>query len=272
MELLPSPIKGRTKSVCGCRVERETLGVGSRSKVKLGFDSDGRMVAVKRIDLGKLEESGKLELEAELLALQAVKGVEGVVQYGGYEEQGGYGYMVMDYYPKDLYTYISERQKLPEYEAKILARQVIQALLACHERGVVHRDIKLENILINKDGSKAALTDFGFAAIDPEGGLMSKFCGSPFTVSPEIIKHEAYTKETDVWSFGVVLYAMVCGKFPFNERSPKRLFSKITHGRFSISPSLSPNVVDLISKLLVVNPKRRLSFEEALEHPWFLSK
>lgn len=264
--------KRRPRAIGGYLVERDTVGVGSRSKVKLGVSkADGTRVAVKRIELRKLDDAGKAELANELAALKRLEGLEGVVQLLHYEEddRGRHGFLVMDLHAKDLYSYISERQRLPELEARALFAQMATAITECHARGVCHRDLKLENILIDRFAQRATLADFGFAAVDPEGGVMTKFCGSPFTVSPEIIKHTPYSMRTDVWSLGIVLYAMLTGRFPFNDNTPRRLFARISAGRYSAPSYLSTEAADLLSKMLVVDPAKRLAAGDILAHPWF---
>lgn len=171
----------------------------------------------------------------------------------------------------DLLERINEYGFMPEPEAKVYFRQLVSAVGHCHDRGIVHRDLKLENILVDADGT-LKLADFGFAGFfDPTGRKrMNEYCGSPPYAAPEIFMGRPYLgPEIDAWSLGVVLYALVSGSLPFTAPNLEELGSQVVEGRFDKPFFLSAEVVRLISGLIRVNPARRFSLTEVRTSPWF---
>jgi len=178
-------------------------------------------------------------------------------------------YMVMEYASGgELFDYIVSKKRIKEKEARRFFRQIISALDYCHSHNVIHRDLKPENILLDKN-LDIKIIDFGFSNFFHPGSLMETFCGSPAYAAPEMIKGDKYTgKEADIWSIGVILYALLCGYLPFDDDSNPRLFNLILEAKYELPSCLSATSRDLISKLLRVNPAERLTLAQIAAHPW----
>ncbi len=134
---------------------------------------------------------------------------------------------------------------------------------------VVHRDLKPENLLLDSRGN-IKLADFGLSNIMRDGHLLKTSCGSPNYAAPEVISGKLYAgTEVDVWSCGVILYALLCGSLPFDDENIPNLFRKIKNGLFNLPNHLSPHSRDLISKMLIVDPLKRITIPEIRQHLWF---
>jgi serine/threonine protein kinase len=174
-------------------------------------------------------------------------------------------YIVMDYiHGTDLMQYIQANNGLSEKEAQRCFRQIVSALDYCHEHGVIHRDVKPKNILVDMQGN-LKLIDFGMSNWIEEGKLRSTFCGTPAFASPEIILGIKYTgTPVDVWSTGVVLYLMVTGRYPF-ENVGEVLQSSYKEPTNNVSQECK----DLIRSMLVVAPEQRAKLSQVKNHPWY---
>jgi len=174
-------------------------------------------------------------------------------------------FIVMDYvHGTDLMSYIQSNNGLSEKEAQRCFRQIVSALQYCHARGVIHRDVKPKNILVDMQGN-LKLIDFGMSNWIEEGKLRSTFCGTPAFASPEIILGIKYTgPQVDVWSTGVVLYLMVTGRYPF-ENVAEVLASNYRNPDDKISPECQ----ELIRSMLVVEPEKRATLAQVTQHPWY---
>ena len=129
-------------------------------------------------------------------------------------------------------TRTKARRRLPEREAAQIFKDIVEGIAYCHEKNVIHRDIKLENIMIDENGT-IKIIDFGFSIVIPKEKKLSIFCGTPSYMAPEIVKKRNYYGQmADTWALGVLLYAMLCGKFPFKGHSDKELFRKIAKVQF----------------------------------------
>jgi len=180
-------------------------------------------------------------------------------------------YMVFEYVNGgQMLDYIISHGRLRERVARKFARQIGSALDYCHRNNVVHRDLKIENILISETGN-IKIIDFGLSNLYDPCHHLSTFCGSLYFAAPELLNAKAYTgPEVDVWSFGVVLYVLVCGKVPFDDQSMPALHAKIKRGLVEYPVWLSAECKHLLSRMLVTNPPARAPLAEVLEHPWML--
>jgi MAP/microtubule affinity-regulating kinase len=169
-----------------------------------------------------------------------------------------------------LNSYIRRRtnRMLPESEASLLFRQIVSGIAYCHEHLIVHRDIKLDNILVT-DKKLIKIIDFGFSTDVIGHKKLKLYCGTPSFMAPEIVKREEFDGEpADIWALGVVLYTLLCGYFPFRGNTREELFSSIVSGIFIIPPHVSGNACDLLRKMLCINPKDRLTASGILNCPW----
>uniref|UniRef100_A0A8C1HBG7 Calcium/calmodulin-dependent protein kinase type IV n=2 Tax=Cyprinus carpio TaxID=7962 RepID=A0A8C1HBG7_CYPCA len=179
----------------------------------------------------------------------------------------------------ELFDRIVERGYYSERDAAHVIKQILEAVAYLHENGVVHRDLKPENLLYADLSIDAPLkiADFGLSKIIDEQVTMKTVCGTPGYCAPEILRGNAYGPEVDMWSVGVILYILLCGFEPFfDPRGDQYMYSRILNCDYEfVSPwwdEVSLNAKDLVSKLIVLDPHKRLTVKQALEHPWVLGK
>lgn len=176
----------------------------------------------------------------------------------------------------ELFGYIGDQGKLQEIDVVHLFRQIITALMYCHRLNIHHRDLKPENILLDRDTGTIKLVDFGMAALQPTGKKLTTPCGSPHYAAPEVIRTMSYDgAKADIWSCGVILYVMLTGSPPFNysghDCDLKDLFRSIAQADYVMPSDISKEAQDLIRRILVPDPRRRISIEAIWGHP-FLNK
>ncbi|KAI8081383.1 uncharacterized protein BX664DRAFT_340270 [Halteromyces radiatus] len=167
-----------------------------------------------------------------------------------------------------LLDYIIRHGKLKEKQARKFSRQIVSALDYCHRNAIVHRDLKIENILITRN-EEIKIIDFGLSNFYSSKSLLNTFCGSLYFAAPELLRARDYTgPEVDVWSFGVVLFVLVCGRVPFDDTSLPILHQKIKAGIVDYPDHLSKDCVDLLSNILQVDPMKRETLNYIENHPW----
>lgn len=168
-----------------------------------------------------------------------------------------------------------EREQYSERDAKEVMRQLFSSIDYIHSKGIVHRDLKPENLLLEDDDNdtKIKMTDFGLSKIYSQEFMMSTACGTPGYVAPEILNCAGYDPAVDMWSAGVIMYILLCGYPPFYSENDAQLFESILEANYHFhSPywdDISAEAKDLIKKLLVVEPKQRLTAKQALDTAWF---
>jgi len=228
--------------------------------------ADKLQVAVKEVYKAKIikkTSDGKIPLEVALM--QQVADVPGVIKILDWFESTESFFIVMEkFVGQDLFDYISERGPLKESAARDLFAQVLETVLLCHNRGVLHRDIKDENILIDPRSKQIRLIDFGSGTylID---GLYNDFEGTRVYAPPEWLLTRRYSASSlTVWSLGILLHDLVVGDIPFEEDE------QILQGLpdWSNTTALSPALKDLIQACLDTDPRSRLSLEQLAAHPW----
>lgn len=248
----------------------KTLGEGSFGKVKLAQHlTTGQKVALKIINrktLAKSDMQGRVEREISYLRLlrhphiiklyDVIKSKDEII-------------MVIEYAGKELFDYIVQRGKMSENEARRFFQQIIAAVEYCHRHKIVHRDLKPENLLLD-DQLNVKIADFGLSNIMTDGNFLKTSCGSPNYAAPEVISGKLYAgPEVDVWSSGVILYVMLCGRLPFDDEFIPALFKKISNGVYTLPNYLSPGAKTLLTRMLVVNPLNRITIHELMEDEWF---
>ncbi|EST05700.2 Protein kinase domain protein [Kalmanozyma brasiliensis GHG001] len=295
----------RSRRMLGDYALGKTLGAGSMGKVKLGVKmGNGEKVAIKIIprhtsmaaahSRSNVDENGKPQPPqptptASFLAKAAAKDQskeirtirEGSLQIllhhpyvCGMREMiihTNHYYMVFEYVNGgQMLDYIISHGRLRERSARKFARQIGSALEYCHRNSIVHRDLKIENILISKTGN-IKIIDFGLSNLFSPHSHLSTFCGSLYFAAPELLNAKVYTgPEVDVWSFGIVLYVLVCGKVPFDDQSMPALHAKIKRGQVEYPAWLSGECKHILSRMLVTNPANRATLAEILAHPWMV--
>ena len=172
----------------------------------------------------------------------------------------------------ELFDFIVARSRLAEAQACEFYSQILNAVEYIHELSVVHRDLKPENLLLD-DKNNIKLADFGLSNVYSNSQDMDTPCGSPCYAAPEMVAGKTYKGlSVDIWSSGVVLYAMVCGFLPFEDPNTASLYQKIISGKYEEPNWLSGEVKDLLKKVLNTDPANRFSIKEIRNHPWMASK
>lgn len=172
----------------------------------------------------------------------------------------------------ELFDYIVSKGRLSADEARNFFHQIISGVEYCHFQKIVHRDLKPENLLLD-DKLNIKIADFGLSNLMRDGDFLRTSCGSPNYAAPEVISGHLYAgPEVDVWSCGVILYALLCGSLPFDDESIPNLFKKIKSGMYSLPTHLSQLARNLIPRMLEVDPMKRITIPEIRLHPWFQHK
>jgi 5'-AMP-activated protein kinase catalytic alpha subunit len=249
----------------------KTLGVGSFGKVKLATHGPtGTKVAIKILNRGRIKEMNmEPKVSRETRILRSFDHPHIIRLYEVIDTPTDI-FVVMEYVSGgELFDYIVSRGRLTEDEARRIFQQILSGIEYCHYHGVVHRDLKPENLLLDQDHN-IKIADFGLSNLIRDGEFLHTSCGSPNYASPEVICGSMYAgPEVDVWSCGVILYALLCGSLPFDDENIPNLFKKIKNGIYSLPGHLSELSRDLIPRLLVVDPLRRITIPEIRQHPWY---
>ena len=251
---------------------KKLLGEGSFGKVysAISIQTD-REVAIKCFDKGKIKsENAKRKIFNEVL-MQKTLDHPNVIKLLEVFENKRYIFFVMEYAEEgDILKLQKKRGPLEEKLACFLCFQIIQGLKHCHSRDILHRDIKLDNIFLGNN-FETKIGDFGVSKILKPNQIIYEQCGTPAYIAPEIIKGEGYGScKPDIWNLGILLYAMVTGTVPFRSNSIETLHKLIQKGEYEFPEkfNLSPDLKDLIKKILVLNPEKRITLDGILKHNW----
>ena len=250
------------------------LGKGAYGKVNLCLHAlTGRLVAIKSINKSKItKERQRQKIKIETSIMKTLSDSNNIVKIFEKYETKKHICIVMEYIcAGDLLSFIKKRSKLSEPIAKFIFKQIILALQYIHSHNIVHRDIKLDNILIDLDNN-IKICDFGVSKIIKKGDILVEQCGTPAYIAPEILKNRGYEGfGVDIWSAGVVLYAMLSGTVPFKGNDVKELHKLIIEGKYKTIKNVSKEANHLIKCILEVDPKNRIKAEDILVHPWMIN-
>lgn len=216
-----------------------------------------------------LEQADKTRVEREIKILKSLRH-NNIIQLYSVISTSTTIYLIMEYASgKELFDYIVLKQRLTEMEACRFFQQIISGIEYLHKLRIVHRDLKPENLLLdNKKEIKIA--DFGLSNLYSKGELLKTACGSPCYAAPEMIAGKKYSGlMVDIWSSGIILYAMLCGYLPFEDKNNEILYKKITEGKFTIPTHISEPAVDLLRRILNTDPTRRFNISQIRNHSWF---
>jgi calcium/calmodulin-dependent protein kinase I len=274
----------------------KTIGTGGFSVVKLVTDREtGELWACKIMNLpppsaGNKRQPSTNEGELAISREDIFKEIDivialrhpNIIYLKEYFEEGNKVYIVMEFLKGgELLDAVITKGTYSETDARKIFIQLIDAVTYMHGKNVVHRDLKLENLLLAEPGdiNTVKVADFGLAK-KYAGAALSTICGTPQYVAPEVIKGGqnpyTYGNECDLWSCGVILFILLGGYPPFYDDSEPRLFNKIRRGKFDFNDpawsNVSDNAKDLLRKLLVVDPSKRLTCEQVRDHPWMKSE
>ena len=253
---------------------KKTLGQGTFGKVKMGiYLPTGEKVAIKILEKDAITENEIKVLVKREFDIVVKFNHPNVIFVEEIFETNYHYYCVMEYCSGgDLYNYIIKKRKLNDDEAAFFYFQLINGLEYIHSLGVFHRDLKPENLLLTK-AKILKINDFGLSNYFKEGQkeLLSTQCGSLSYSSPEMIRGQKYNGfKIDIWATGIILYAMLCGYLPFEDNNKDILFKKILECNIFFPDHIKKDAKDLIEKILVIDPEKRIDIKNIKSHPYYL--
>ncbi|VDM52295.1 unnamed protein product [Angiostrongylus costaricensis] len=254
---------------CGPYKLEKTLGKGQTGLVKTGTHCiTGRKVAIKIVNKEKLSESVLQKVEREIAIMKLIEHPHVLHLYDVYENKK-YLYLLLEHVSGgELFDYLVRKGRLMSKEARKFFRQIISALDFCHAHNICHRDLKPENLLLD-ERNNIKVADFGMASLQVEGSMLETSCGSPHYACPEVIRGEKYDgRKADVWSCGVILYALLVGALPFDDDNLRNLLEKVKKGAFHIPHFVPSEVQSLLRAMIEVDPAKRYSLSDVFRHPW----
>ncbi|XP_058016583.1 serine/threonine-protein kinase MARK2 isoform X9 [Ahaetulla prasina] len=247
----------------------KTIGKGNFAKVKLARHVlTGKEVAVKIIDKTQLNSSSLQKLFREVRIMKVLNHPN-IVKLFEVIETDKTLYLVMEYASGgEVFDYLVAHGRMKEKEARAKFRQIVSAVQYCHQKFIVHRDLKAENLLLDAD-MNIKIADFGFSNEFTFGNKLDTFCGSPPYAAPELFQGKKYDgPEVDVWSLGVILYTLVSGSLPFDGQNLKELRERVLRGKYRIPFYMSTDCENLLKKFLILNPSKRGTLEQIMKDRW----
>eukprot|EP00184_Porphyridium_aerugineum_P000622 CAMPEP_0184691656 /NCGR_PEP_ID=MMETSP0313-20130426/436_1 /TAXON_ID=2792 /ORGANISM="Porphyridium aerugineum, Strain SAG 1380-2" /LENGTH=505 /DNA_ID=CAMNT_0027149409 /DNA_START=87 /DNA_END=1604 /DNA_ORIENTATION=+ len=274
----PAPPSGAPKQggpQVGPYIFGKTLGTGSTGKVKLAKHVEtGQLVAIKiiRKDFLAKKPSLRKKLLREIAVMKLCDHPNVLKLYDVFEIET-HLFLVIEFVDGcELFDFLVKRGSLDQDQALNFFQQIVCGLEYCHRRLICHRDLKPENLLLDRN-LNVKICDFGMTNLNPPGQFLETSCGSPHYAAPEVVSGDMYNGlEADIWSTGVILYAMVTGRLPFDDDNIQRLLNKVQRGVYHLPNDIDPNCRDLIKQMLNVDPSKRISIDGIKAHPWYTSK
>ncbi|XP_045083040.1 serine/threonine-protein kinase BRSK2 [Coregonus clupeaformis] len=252
------------------RLEK-TLGKGQTGLVKLGIHCvTCQKVAIKIVNREKLSESVLMKVEREIAILKLIEHPHVLKLHDVYENKK-YLYLVLEHVSGgELFDYLVKKGRLTPKEARKFFRQIISALDFCHSHSICHRDLKPENLLLDEKNN-IRIADFGMASLQVGDSLLETSCGSPHYACPEVIRGEKYDgRKADVWSCGVILFALLVGALPFDDDNLRNLLEKVKLGGFHMPHFIPPDCQNLLRGMIEVDATKRLTLEQIQKHNWYI--
>ncbi|KAG9012283.1 hypothetical protein FRB94_006313 [Tulasnella sp. JGI-2019a] len=261
----------------------DTIGKGSSGRVRLARHChSGKLAAVKIIpknimfssrmsisNAGAKHEKLMLSIRREIVIMKLIDHPNIMALYDVFEADNEL-FLLLEYIEGgELFDFLVSKGRLQPPEALRYFREIIQGVEYCHRFNICHRDLKPENLLLDKN-KNIKIADFGMAAMEIANGMLETSCGSPHYASPEIVAGKAYHgAASDIWSCGVVLFALLVGRLPFDDPNMRVLLQKVRAGKFDMPAFIPADAKDLIRKMLVVDPEKRLQMVDIVNHPFF---
>uniref|UniRef100_A0A3Q0RJR4 MAP/microtubule affinity-regulating kinase 3 n=1 Tax=Amphilophus citrinellus TaxID=61819 RepID=A0A3Q0RJR4_AMPCI len=247
----------------------KTIGKGNFAKVKLARHIlTGREVAIKIIDKTQLNPTSLQKVFREVRIMKTLNHPN-IVQLFEVIETEKTLYLIMEYASGgEVFDYLVAHGRMKEKEARAKFRQIVSAVHYCHQKNIVHRDLKAENLLLDAD-SNIKIADFGFSNEFMAGNKLDTFCGSPPYAAPELFQGKKYDgPEVDIWSLGVILYTLVSGSLPFDGQNLKELRERVLRGKYRVPFYMSTDCEGILRRFLVLNPTKRCSLEQIMKDKW----
>lgn len=256
------------------KIESLPVGKGAFGKVykARSLTDEDTLFAIKWVDIRGMSAKKVNEISNEVQILNSLDHPNIVKYYEIYEDNSSL-YIVMEQCQgKTIYDKIASGEKIFEQDVCKIAQQLLRAVNHCNTNGVIHRDIKLENVIVDDFGNPK-LIDFGLSKSATANQILKSMAGTPYYMAPEILSGKSYNEKVDIWSLGVVFYTMLWGYRPFDGDNAHQVFEAVKEGKYKSTgktwAKVSYDARDLISRMLTVNPKKRISAQKALDHPWF---
>lgn len=252
-----------------------TIGTGAYGIAKYGIHkATNRKVAIKIYEKSKLVDIMRQKsVQGEIKILSKIDNTNIVKMYQTIDTSK-YLYIILEFISGCSLSTLLKRKlnrRMEEFEANKLFRELLMALDYCHRNGITHRDVKLENTLVDKNNN-VKLIDFGFATCFSNEKKVKMFCGTPSYMAPEIVARKEYVgPPVDIWAAGVLLYILITGNFPFRANSDKELYRQIMKGNYVVPEYVSISAKHLIAKMLCVDPQKRAKASDLLKDGWFRS-
>eukprot|EP00123_Amoebidium_parasiticum_P021595 comp70165_c0_seq1/m.48102 comp70165_c0_seq1/g.48102 ORF comp70165_c0_seq1/g.48102 comp70165_c0_seq1/m.48102 type:complete len:371 (-) comp70165_c0_seq1:50-1162(-) len=249
----------------------DLLGKGSYACVYRGrCKTSGLEVAIKMIDKEAMRAAKMVKRVKNEVEIHCQLKHPSILELFNYFEDSNYVYLVLEMCESgELHRYLRDRgQPISEDEARRMVGQIVKGLEYLHGYNIIHRDLKLANVLLTKN-MDVKIADFGLATrLAQPGDKHMTMCGTPNFIAPEIVSRRPHGLESDLWSLGVIIFTMLVGKPPFDSKKIKTTFDKVTRAEYTLPDTLSPEASDLISLLLQTNPTKRLSLQQVARHPF----
>uniref|UniRef100_A0A8C4Z9W2 non-specific serine/threonine protein kinase n=1 Tax=Gadus morhua TaxID=8049 RepID=A0A8C4Z9W2_GADMO len=250
----------------------KTIGKGNFAKVKLARHIlTGKEVAIKIIDKTQLNPTSLQKLFREVRIMKGLNHPN-IVQLFEVIETDKTLYLIMEYASGgEVFDYLVSNGRMKEIEARAKFRQIVSAVHYCHQKYIVHRDLKAENLLLDADAN-IKIADFGFSNEFTLGNKLDTFCGSPPYAAPELFQGKKYDgPEVDVWSLGVILYTLVSGSLPFDGQNLKELRERVLRGKYRVPFYMSTDCEGILRRFLVLNPTKRCTLDQVMKDKWINS-